>query len=192
MKVYEHTWVVGVKDSGELKARLTCCDYNDGEEVPRTFCPTPSSTAVRVFEAVSLIKGYRDRHSDVVSASPHAPEEADVFMQAPKEWMEAHGKTLAMGCWRLVRSLYGRRTAGGNFRDFFEKTMKEVKNTDFDRCPEEPCLYRDKLSDVALLHHVDDEKTHGPDKLHDGILDEIEKQLLTKRGDRMISGSKDQ
>ena len=121
MKVYEHTWVVGVKDSGELKARLACCDYKDGEEVPGTFCPTPSSTAVRVFEAVSLIKGYHERHSDVVSAFPHAPEEDDVFTQAPKEWMEAHGKTRAMGCWRLVRSPYGRRTAGCNFRDFFER-----------------------------------------------------------------------
>ena len=147
--------------------------------------------AVRVFEACSLIKGYHERHSDVVPAFPHAPEAPDVFVRAPKEWMDAHGYTRSMGCWRLNQSLYGRRTAGGNFRDFFEKTVREFKNTDFDRCPEEQCLYRCKLTNVALLRHVDDEKTHGPDEIHDGVLDEIEKQLLTKRGERMFSGSKD-
>ena len=188
-KVFRHVWVKSVKDTGEVKARLACCDYNTGSEQEGSFCPTPSSTAVRVMECVALLRGYSEIHSDIVSAFIHAEEPDLVFMMPPKEWCILRGKTPGAGLWRLEKALYGRRTAGGNFRDHFESIVTAIG--DYQRCPQEPTLFFSKTTRVALLHHVDDIKSHGPPAAHEQMLNQCDEHLLTKRGKPTQAGGPD-
>ena len=126
--LFHHTWV----DKPE-KSRLACCDYNDGKEVEGTFSPTPTAISVRVVEAKALVSGYGILRADICCAFPHAVEKDTVYMRPPREWCDTYvSKDGVSGHeyqWLLVMSLYGRRTAGANWREHFEKVMKQFSHT---------------------------------------------------------------
>ena len=67
---------------------------------------------------------------------------------------------------RLEGNLCGRRPAGATFRDEFEAVMTvELKEHGyhFERGTLDPCVYSCKVSDVTVVHHVDDTGATGPD-----------------------------
>ena len=62
---------------------------------------------------------------------------------------------------------------------------------DYQRCPQEPTLFFSKTTRVALLHHVDDIKSHGPPAAHEQMLNQCDEHLLTKRGKPTQAGGPD-
>lgn len=55
-----------------------------------------------------------------MSPFPHAEARENVYMRAPKGKINQDWNNCAGTVWKLAESLYGRRTAGANFRDLFE------------------------------------------------------------------------
>ena len=74
---------------------------------------------------------------DICSAFPHAREDADVWMMPPKEWFQLNDGMEGM-VWFMLRALYGRRTGGPNFRDWFESQLVEYVCT---RGSTDPTVY---------------------------------------------------
>ncbi len=84
-----------------------------------------------MLEAYAVLTGLPMFTLDVVSAFPHAPEARDdVFMWPPKEWV---GDTDVIMAWWEQTALYGRQTAGADFRDYFEVCVT---------CVSSPCMRR--------------------------------------------------
>ncbi len=161
--LFNHTWV----DKPE-KSRIARCDYNDGLEQDGTFSPTPSCTTVRVLESKALLSNYGILRADICCAFPHAKEKEKVYMRPAKEWCEEFvdedGTSGYDYVWLLVMSLYGRRTAGANWREHFEMVMKKFSPT-LERDLRDPCLFHDRRLDLDLVHHVDDLAMTGPDEV---------------------------
>ena len=101
-----------------------------------------------------------------MSAFPHAEEDECCALKPPDEWFESfvppdEGYDPYDYVWMLLKSLYGRRTAAGNWDKFLEKTLKEICPT-IARCEKEPCLYYDQATKMVLLQHLDDLSFVGP------------------------------
>jgi hypothetical protein len=148
------------------KSRLTCADLKSrGAATGLTHCPTPSMFTNLMFEAMAAIHGWSTVFFDVVSAFLHAWEDnQQVYMMPPKEWFELRDILVGSCVWRMVRSLYGRRTAGANFRDAWEQVLLgyEVNGERFQRGTTEPCVYTLKSAFLTVSHHVDDGRIMGP------------------------------
>ena len=63
--------------------------------------------------------------------------------------------------WQLPQALYGRRTAGSNFRDFWEALICALPDVAMVRGKLEPCAYRSTTTDLVVIHHVDDGRLCG-------------------------------
>jgi hypothetical protein len=145
-KILTTTWV-----DSDTKSRLAVRDlkkFGATEEI--THCPTPSSIAHRIIEYFAVINSYMIDYFDIVSAFPHAPESSEwVIVRPPQEFVEAFLAEVEAGkrpdwpageipYWRMLRSLYGRRSAGANFRDLFQGVLLDIG---FVRSDHDPCLY---------------------------------------------------
>lgn len=87
-----------------------------GEGEAEQDCPTPTPLTNNSLESKAALHRSPMWFFDVVSALPHAEEErVNVYMRAPKGWINQAWERRAGIVWRLVKSLYGRRTAGANF-----------------------------------------------------------------------------
>ena len=87
-----------------------------------------------------------------MSAFIHAQEkEIKCFMEPPSEWLEKHaeGKDLV---WQLVQSLYGKRTAGASYRDFWEALVCSIPGHEYTQGEIESCLYHSEAAQVNILH----------------------------------------
>jgi len=125
---------------------------------------------------------------DVVSEFVHAHEkEIMTFLEAPDEW-----KAMQSGMddlvWQLVQSLYGKRTAGTNFRDFWEAIMCSVPDHNYVRGDVEPCLYHSESHHVNLLHHVDDGRVCGPQNALNELIAFLSLYLLLKISEPISTG----
>ncbi len=63
---------------------------------------------------------------------------------------------------QLKANLYGRRTAGRNWRDKFEFALKQVPDANFKRSTADPCVFVDQSTGAVVTHHVDDIRGTGP------------------------------
>jgi hypothetical protein len=94
-----------------------------------------------------------------VSAFPHAPEARDdVFMWPPKEWVSDSDVIMV---WWEQTALYGRQTAGADFRDYFEVCVTQVGSPALRRGVREPTLHKEIDGGVVLTHHIDDVRVVG-------------------------------
>ena len=100
------------------KSRLTVQDLKrfSNPDEDTIHCPTPSYVANSCMDYYAAVTNYPMIVLDVVSAFVHAHEkEIMTCLEAPDEW-----KAMQSGMddlvWQLVQSLYGKRTAGTNFR----------------------------------------------------------------------------
>jgi hypothetical protein len=164
-----------------------------------THSPTPSSLTNRAFEFRAVYKKYNIVRYDVVSAFPHAEEKRDVYMRAPPEYLYEFQRRRQAGEYqellhvekpliKLVGSLYGRRTASADFRDYMEEAVLAADGQ-YVRGILEPTLYYSENHDTAMTHHVDDGTICGPDDRMMGLIENLMKFMLLKYGDFEGPGS---
>ena len=82
--------------------------------------------------------------------------------------------------------MYGRRTAGSNFRDGFEKAMKVFG---FARGASEPALYYHGEKKLTCTHHVDDGRRVGPVRELMKFQDYLKTAMLVKMSGLMVPGT---
>ena len=178
-RVYDYTWV-----DTELKSRITCKDlrrFKTTETVAERSSPTPSQASCALFEYFTVAHELVMVVFDAMSAFLHAPEKSDmVFMKAPDEWCDMVGIPKGSTVWEMLKSLYGRRTAGANFRDLFEAIMISVPGMDFVRGNAEPCFYFSDKAKTGIIHHVDDGKVSGTMQTTNAVVAWSSKYLLLK------------
>ena len=169
------------------KSRLTVADKKSyGSIADITHCPTPSPVVNAAMEIKATLKNYPMLNFDVVSAFPHAAEDNEfVFMVPPREWVEADPENRAGVLWRMLKALYGRRTAGARFRDFFEAVLTQLQ---FVRGNSEPCLFVRRDWDVVLTHHVDDGRLVGPSARIQETVEHMQRFMLLKVTPLVMAG----
>lgn len=157
-RIFKSKWV-----DTQHKSRLTVCDLKRfGYKGEITSSPTPSSTTISVFEYHVAVNNYPSVDFDVGSAFLHALEEnEEVYMDPPEEWF-AEDETRRGRIWWMKRSLYGRQTAGRDFREFFEAVLMNMPGAGFTQSEADVCMYYSPVFDLALIHHVDDGRLGGP------------------------------
>ena len=183
---FTYVWV----DTAD-KSRICMRDSKAfGKPRELTHCPTPTTVTNNAMDARAIVKGYGMICFDVVSAFPHSGEMTDgIYMWPPDEWRakferevweDKHpGFTLEdVPVWQMVKSLYGRRTAGANFRDYFEESVK-LKDG-YVRGDKEPCLFYNSSEDNAVTHHIDDGRMCGPDHSMNDLVSHLAGHMLLK------------
>ena len=164
LRIFSTKWVDTL-----AKSRLTVRDLKAfGRTDEITFCPTPSAFTNAALEWKAVEERLPMLCFDVVSAFPHADEALDTIMVVPPlEWTQRYredfGLPTADPIWKMKKALYGRRSAGANFFDHFERVVTSI--ADFKRGIREPCLYHSKSLNVVLTHHVDDGRMVGPPEI---------------------------
>ena len=152
VRLFEYLWV---ETPG--KSRLTMQDRRTfGEPDELVHCPTPSMQTNNLMEYISIHFGLPMWVWDVVSAFPHSPDNIDnIYMRPPREWRYSGQERMV---WWMRTSLYGRRSAGANFRDHLEDIALATPQMHIVRGSAEPCAFRDTSESASLrmTHHIDD------------------------------------
>ncbi len=58
----------------------------------------------------------------------------------------------------MMSALYGRQTAGADFRDYFEHCLTATPEVPMIRGLKEPTAYRKKDGTAVVTHHIDDDR----------------------------------
>ena len=186
-RVYEYTWV-----DTQPKSRITCKDlrrFASDDTMADRSSPTPSQASVALFEYFTIATEATMLVFDAMSAFLHAPEKSEmIFMRAPDEWADMQGLAHGATVWQLLKSLYGRRTAGANFRDLLEAVVIAVPGMDFQRGNAEPCIYFSKEASAAVIHHVDDGIVSGTAQATSAVVAWCSKYILLKLSPPIQSG----
>ena len=112
------------------------------------------------------------------------------FLIAPNEWYDMHGLERDGDMFlELHKNLYGRRPAGANLREHFEKVLKSLPGSKFRRGVHEPCLYFCPQLNLVLVHHVDDFRATGPPEGLKMLGEHLKECLFLKLGDPEGVGS---
>ena len=182
-EIYKHLWV----ETSE-KSRLTLQDLRRcGQLEEIVHCPTPSNITNNIMEAMSVYKNMPMVCFDVVSAFPHAAESSEnIFMWPPLEW-DSSAYAVAM-VWHMHQSLYGRRPACANFRDWFEEVLIGMSRAEMKRGDSQPCGYRSEPLDAALTHHIDDGRVVASSESIKLILVHLAEYMLLKVSDEIVPG----
>jgi len=174
-RIYRPLWV-----DTPNKSRLTLQDkrsFGDAEEI--VHCPTPSAQCNNCLEFVATWTKLPMWCWDVISAFPHAPESNDsVFMYPPAEWDASMYKERMV--WWMRSSLYGRRSAGANFRDYLESVIISTPDFAMIRGDAEPCCYRSGSTDARLTHHIDDGRIVASEPVGNELIVHLATYLLLK------------
>lgn len=110
-------------------------------------------------------------------------------MRPPDEWINKFGgKDGARKVWRLTQSLYGRRTAGAQFRDLFEMILCSEPFLGMVRGQHEPCGFFGKEAKILTFHHVDDGRIAGGHEAFTGLFIHFTGYLLLKVGNPIQEG----
>ena len=123
---------------------------------------------------------------DVCSAFLHADEGAETYVYPPKQCNSRGMAKSSTALWKLLRSLCGRRTAGSNFRDWFEEAMKAYG---FLRGSSEPALCYHPEKKLTCTHHVDDGRCIGPVKELKEFQEYLRTTMLVKMSDLVLPGT---
>jgi len=177
-KIYRHKWV-----DTEPKSRLTCADLKRfSRDLPvEAHVPTPSNYSNNIFDFYACLHNLNVISMDAVSAYLHAKESKDdCFMYPPVEWEEHNNIKSGSKIWKLEQSLYGRRTAGCQFRDFFEALATACPELQLVRGHHEPCGYFSREHNLLILHHVDDIRMCGPHHSMTMVIQHMSQYLLLK------------
>ena len=78
----------------------------------------------------------------------------------------------------MKKALYGRRTAGADFRDYFETVL--VSGVEFKRGTADPCVYYNPKRQLILTHHIDDGRIVGKPSESKTFVKEFSKYVILK------------
>ena len=154
-------WVYKVKrdangNIARYKARLVAQGYSqiEGIDYGEVFAPVTRYSTVRTLLAFANENDYEIHQMDVKSAYLHAPLECDVYVKQPEEY-EEYGKDGKLLVWKLMRSLYGLKQSGRNWRGCLSDVLKQAC---FIQSKVDTCVYFKHLSNgtVIIIVWVDD------------------------------------
>ena len=182
-RVFRHLWV-----DTETKSRLTVQDRKaDGATEEYVNVPVPAPQTNAIMELLCVVRGWAMYHFDVVSAFPHAQEvRDDIFVRPPPEWSPPSSEPVV---WRMRQALYGRRPAGANFRDYFERVVCEMRGFSFKRGIAEPAAYHDEVSGTVLTHHIDDGRVCADSSVASALFAGLSRHLVLKISPAILEGT---
>jgi len=186
VRIFDHRWV-----DTDSKSRLTVKDLKvfGYDSIEDKNCPTPSAISNGVFDWYVAKFRYICKTYDIVAAFPHALESNEhVYMWPPKEWCDKYGVEVGSIVWHMIRSLYGRGPAAGNFRLLHEAIIVTVPGMGFKMLSSEPCMYFSSPSKTMVIHHIDDGRVGGPGPAVDAVTAWIAKYLLLKLSPKIENG----
>ena len=137
----------------KAKARLVANDNFEQEpdDVWENLSPTSGAQINRFFDAYCVGKGFEILSTDCTKAFLNADIEKPVFIRPPRGFQRP-GK-----CLRLLKHLYGLRSAPRAWLDLLSGKLQEIGFQPFD---DEPCLlrYSQDDSEIVVQVYVDDIK----------------------------------
>jgi len=126
---------------------------------------------------------------DIVSAFIHALEQnPNVFMRPPLEWYKANKIEVGTMVWHMLHNLYGRKSAGATFRDFWESVVCSTPKAEIVRLENEPCMYYSEKTKVQLVHHVDDARLTGPEDAQRQVTAHLSRFMLMELSEPVKEG----
>ena len=183
IKVLPSVWAMQRKrrlDTLEVykwKARLNVHGgkQQKGVDFWETYSPVVQWTTTRFFLTVSVLRGWKCRQLDFVLAYPQAPVETETYIEIPKGFeFEGSRRSHAL---RLLRNIYGSRSAGRVWNRFMTKKLTEELG--FTQSTVDECVFYKGTS--IILIYVDDTILMGPDP------DEVEERIKEIAGSFKIS-----
>lgn len=147
-KVIRTIWV-----DKENKSRL-CVQYIARTLSQEYFAATPTPASIRLVLALADALGWDVQTADMITAFLHAPVSEEIYVEPPKEdRMRQHDMKDLDYVWKLLKALYGRRSAPKVFQQWFAKIATECG---FVAVTADSQLYYHKTLKVFMDMHVDD------------------------------------
>ena len=160
-KLMKCRWVFTRKYDSEgnvtrYKARLVAKGYSQGAQpFQDTFAPTIKSSSLRALFALGARPGWSLSQGDINNAYLHGTLPDPILMSLPPGLSNLTSGVPEGSCIKLIKSLYGTKTAGNIWSDVFASWMKKQG---FKRLSSDPCVYKKQVGDKILTVgvYVDD------------------------------------
>ena len=168
-----HTWVM-VRKNGGVRARLTAKGFQE-DVIVRSDSPTIGKSTFRVMLAITVMKGWIIKTTDISSAFLQGDKiERAIYMKPPEEACVAKNKV-----WKITKPLYGLNDAS---RKFFLKVSTILKRCGCEQSIYDPALfiYRDTETEELcgiVGTHVDDFIHAGNSKFEAQVMEVIYKEF---------------
>ena len=168
-------WVLTSKGDG-VRARLVARGFEEDNNF-ECDSPTVGKSAIRLFLALVVSRGWRVRTTDIKSAFLQGNDiSRDVYVLPPKE---ARKKDMV---WKLKKCLYGLSDAS---RQFYLSVREEMLKLGCKQCVIEPSLFY-KLSEEGKLEglmvsHIDDFLHAGDSVFWERVMDKFRDRFLAGR-----------
>lgn len=152
-------WVYALKKNqkGEIirhKARLVAkgCSQKYGVDYRETFSPVVRYATIRMVLALAVEHQMHLHQLDVVTAYLNGDLHEEIYMQQPEGFKDESNPNKVL---KLQKSLYGLKQAG---REWNAKLNEVLCKIGFDRCKNEPCLYKMTRNNnlIIIAVYVDD------------------------------------
>ena len=175
-------WVMTNPEQNVHKARWVMRGFEEHVDPDELFASTSSLASARLLLAVAVEKKLAVYTADVKGAFLNAdvPQEQMLYGHAPPEWQPkdlTDGRPVA---WKLLKSLYGLRTAPRRWQEHFSKLLCEMG---FEQDLLDSCLFNHKIKGIALNVHVDDLLIVGQKKVVEELLKELGTHVELKFGE---------
>ena len=113
------------------------------------FAPSSTAPTSRMIDILACKCGLARLTLDVKRAFLNVPEDEEIYVQPPREWLESQSDQEVV--WRMNRVLYGRRKGTSAFVEFLASLLGQLG---FERCAAAPQLFRKRST--VMEAHVDD------------------------------------
>ncbi|KAD4586296.1 hypothetical protein E3N88_23897 [Mikania micrantha] len=152
-------WVFKLKKDAnghvtKCKARLVAKGYvqRKGIDFEEVYAPVARMETIRLLLAIASREGWLVHHLDVKSAFLNGELQEEVYVKQP-EGFEIKGKENKV--YKLTKALYGLRQAPRAWNARLDKVLKEIG---FDKCAQEPAVYKSNKAGTQLIVgvYVDD------------------------------------
>ena len=155
------------------------------------FAPAAGHDLSRLVDFMVMKRGLTGFTCDASNAYFHAPEDENVVVKPPKEFVEqerAAGRRVDI-LWRMKKILPGRRKGSKSWMEFLAKTLVECG---LEQCPAAPQFYkgvRDGRRSIVLEAHMDDMHGGGVDCELEPFFAQLESMIMLKIEMHYASGA---
>ena len=172
--------------NAKFKARIVVKGYKQvqGQDYHETSAPVMALKSLRVLTAIAAEGNLEFKMFDVKTAYLNADLKEVIYIKTPPGFVGPEKNKIL----KLLKSLYGLKQAGHNWRKKFDKELRAIGYVPSDAS--DPCVYVRRLSDGRLLRigvYVDDGGyvfDKKDEKEMESDIDKLEKQFeLTRLGD---------